>query len=152
MSVQSRWPILHEWRGFPIPDLRQIPREHWLAAVRPLSGSHTADFALRQALAPIAHEDQQALRTEIILDEISGTRPGPPLEAVSSADLQIDHPPAGRHRRNSQQLNMRLTAAEHAALSDAARTVGLKPTQLARTFVLNGTRRLLYEVRSREEA
>lgn len=152
MSVPSRWPILHEWQGFPIPDLRQIPREQWKAAVRPLRGSHLAHWARQQAISALAEEDRRALRTEILEEAISGGRPSAPLTRVSSADLLIDQPPSARRRVNSQQLNMRITAAEYEALADAASLSGLKPTQLARTFVLNGTRRLLHEARSRDLA
>ncbi len=44
-------------------------------------------------------------------------------------------------------MNIRLYGRDHAALVEVARLVGAKPTELARTFVVRGARRVLYEQR-----
>jgi len=152
VSITSRWPILYEWQGFPIPDLRQIPPEDWVRAVRPLRGSYLAESAREQAIGALDDADRQALRIRIIEELTSGQAPPLPLDAVSGTDLLVDAPPPGRRRVNSQQVNLRITAQEYLALADAAQLSGLRPTQLARTFVLNGTRRLLHEARVQAEA
>ena len=145
------WPVKTEVNGVPVPDLSRIPREDWVAALRPLYGNR---IAFTSAVNSVAAADYFPILAETMADELDRAR-RPALDEVSSADLQLPQPEPDprrvrRTRPSRRQLNVGFSPGEYAALADAARIAGLKPTQLARTFVLNGTRRLLHEARSQQ--
>jgi len=147
-----RWPLKVELWGIPIPDLRRIAQDDWIAAVRPLYDNVDG---LNAAIRSAPSVEQWPLRWRIAEDQVANPPPPPrPPTQVSSADLQLPDPDARVRpkpkRAGPRQISMRLSVAEYARLVEAARIAGLKPTQLARTFVLNGTRRLLYEAKSQE--
>ena len=66
------------------------------------------------------------------------------------AALRTGHPlpsprPAHASARSSVQVNLRLRRDDHERLAHAATAVGLKPTTLARSLVLNGAAMILRE-------
>jgi hypothetical protein len=125
-------------------DLEAIPRDLWRQALAPLHrqqrtwlASQLRDKRLRAEAMELAIEldfaedDRKNARLEA---RHRARRTGAPLPTPSG-----DHP-AGR---GTVQVNMRLRRDDHARLAEAAATVGLKPTTLARALVLNGAAQIL---------
>ena len=59
--------------------------------------------------------------------------------------VAIPAPEAAWRSRKGVQVNVRLNRADHQRLVEAAALMGATPTQMARIFIVNGTRRALRE-------
>ena len=124
----------------PVPDLRKVPQRRWREVLMPLSPP-----ARRRAVHFVAWEDHSRAVTLINeLDmEFPDTRWGiaVPPEQVRT---RIPFPDAATSEgRRGRQLNVRLRPDDHARLEYAADLLALTPTQLARTFIVNGVLQLL---------
>jgi hypothetical protein len=114
--------------GEGLPLLAEIPRERW-----------------GEALKPLPHR----LRRQVVTQQRAG------LEGIALvARLELEDPVPGlvtprppsapvAGRADRRQVNLKLEADQHERLRQAARTLGLAPTQLARLLVLRGVDEML---------
>lgn len=117
----------------------------------------------RQTLAPVRRQQRmwlarrvpdQALR-ELAIDlasnlEMAEADAADARRRATNAALRTGYPlpspgPGRAAARSSVQINIRLRRDDHERLSHAATAVGLKPTTLARSLVLNGAAMILRE-------
>lgn len=127
-------------------ELEKIPREFWEPILAPFHRSVRAGIAhrvpdgrLRELAFEVAVEiDHAAADARNARDEAryAARRTGYPLPAPG---------PEHATARATIQVNIRLRADDHERLADAARSVGLRPTTLARALVLNGAAQILRE-------
>ncbi len=151
-SFEIEFPI-HSWyRGEAVPDLRRVDRGRWREALTPLS--HAARVIAARA-APkrgfLDPEDAMILVARLELED--GRRQAALARSASSPPTQT--PPRARapgEARTTRQVNVRLSRRQFSDVAEAAALLGMKPTQLARQFILSGTGRLLYERRRQEQA
>lgn len=132
-------PIRGYNRGEPIPDLSVLPQERWREVLTPLS-PYT-----RQLAKGTVGSMSDALAANILVGDLLVTAPAPSL-AVAPAPMprSVADPPARGSRR---QVNFRLSADEHARLTQAARAFGMRPGALARLLTVRGVDRAVYEER-----
>ena len=151
-SFQIDFPIRSWFRGEPVPDLRKIDRARWREALTPLSHAARLEAARgapkRRFLEP---EDAMILVTKMELED--GARHSA-LGRVAARPPTQPPPRVGEAGavRTTRQMNVRLSLRQFADLANAAALLGMKPTQLARQFILAGTGRVLYEHRRQEQA
>ena len=99
----------------------------------------------------VTGEEVRRLRILVAgLELDDGDRERHKVEAIASGAHAPTVPqvegPRGAGRR-TRQVNFALGRDEHAQLAAAARSVGLRPTQLARQLVMSGVRRMRFEER-----
>src|SRR2546423_8025823 len=150
-SFEIDFPIRSWYRGEPVPALRKIDRSRWREAVTPLS--HGARMEGAQA-APkrgvLDPEDAMILVTKMELED-GGRRTA--LGRVAERPPTQTPPRASTGEvRNTRQMNVRLSLRQFAELATAAALLGMKPTQLARQFILAGTGPVLYQHRRQAPA
>lgn len=151
-SFEIDFPIRCVVDGEPIPDLSKIDRARWREALLPLTHRARVRAARmtpkRGFLDP---DDPMLLVTRLELED--GGRRDAARQAASFPPTQTPpRPHAESARRTTRQLNVRLSHRQFAEIERAATLLGLKPTQLARQFILTGAGRVLYEDRRREQA
>lgn len=121
--------------GEPVPDLARILRGRWRQVLAPVS-----EDVLRQAIGGLRSTKEVAAAMEAWL---ATPRRVPRATPVS--------PPAGDPRRpprRAKQVNVRLYQRDASALSEAARLAGATPTELARWFIVSGSRRMVSEAQT----
>jgi hypothetical protein len=134
-------PVLYWVLDHPVPDLMAIPEERWREVLRqvPDEHRHRAARVLPQPHGAnaimlwldLAREDQQRRQAA---DEKTAF-PGPlPRPDARKTRLGRDH-----------QISFRLSPAQYGQIIDAAKTLGLKPAQLARMLTLRGVTQILSE-------
>ena len=132
-------PIRGYNRGEPIPDLSKVPQERWREVLTPLS-AYTRGLA-KGTVGSMA----DAMAVNALVGELIVSAPPPSLAAAAPPlPRSVADPPArgGRH-----QVNFRLSADEHARLTQLARAFGMRPGPLARLLTVRGVERALYEER-----
>jgi hypothetical protein len=123
--------------GDPVPDLKRIPRERWPDALALVSSEARA--VAGQAFLG----DPEATMYIVQLDlELPPARWKPATPAPSIPAARVRGAGGGEFGR---QLNVRLRPDDHEALARAARLFAMTPTQLARTFIVDGARQALAE-------
>jgi hypothetical protein len=137
----SELPIAYHFRGEPIPDLSAMERAGWRAALQPL----TPQGRWRACQTARDSHDARMVLVELELDE--SDRQDEMAEAVAQAP-SLPVPPATTPARERFQVNVRLDRADHGRLVEAAGLLGATPTQMARIFIVNGTRRALHDAQS----
>jgi hypothetical protein len=127
-------------------ELERIPRRLWEQTLAPLRRQQRVwiahqirDKRLRELATDLVFEfDMDECVRRRVREEAcfaarrTGTSPPPP-----------DSDPAAI--RSTVRIDVRLRQDDHVRLTQAATAVGLKPTTLARTLVLNGAARILRE-------
>jgi hypothetical protein len=125
-------------------ELEKIPRHLWeqtLAALLPPQRIYIANQVKNERLRDHAHQ--------IAFDLFLASADRRNAEAKARHDaLRAGHPLPAPHfahpaNRASVQVNLRLRRDDHTKLAQAAEAVGLKPTTLARSLVLNGVAMIL---------
>ena len=121
--------------GVRVPDLHLIADDAWTAVLTPLPEAQRIEAALNPNLRE---------RGMPALDLAFSMGPSATDRARSSIDdpIRVPVPRPGR-RRSPRQVNVRVTDTEYEDLAVAAHLLGARPAQLARMFVLSGTRRAL---------
>jgi hypothetical protein len=137
----SDLPIAFHYRGEPIPDLGRIARADWQAALEPLTEEGRTQAC---KTAPDALEARSVV-IEMELDEFDR---GQEMARTVAQSASIPAPEASTHARERFQVNVRLNRRDHGRLAEAAAVMGATPTQLARIFIVNGTRRALHDAQS----
>jgi len=132
--------------GYSSIELEKIPRRFWEQTLAPLGrqqrtwiARRIADAELRDVAMELAFELDMAESGEAdarARARHAALRTGHPLPSP---------PPAHATARSSVQVNLRLRRDDHERLSQASAAVGLKPTTLARSLVLNGAAMILRE-------
>lgn len=127
-------------------ELEKIPRRLWEQTLAPLHRQQrmwvalqVSDERLREVATLLAVElDMAECARQNARDEarFEARRTGAPLPAPHA-----DHAVT----RSTVQVNLRLRRDDHARLTQAAASVGLKPTTLARALVLNGATKILQD-------
>jgi hypothetical protein len=125
-------------------ELEKIPQHLWeqtLVPLRPIQRLWVADEVVDDELRKLAQDQAFAL------NRMAGDEANDRARARHAA-LRTGHPlpsPAATHAsaRSSVQVNLRLRGDDHQRLVQAAEAVGLKPTTLARSLVLNGAAMIL---------
>jgi AraC-like DNA-binding protein len=82
---------------------------------------------------------------------VVGGEPIPDLSKIDRARWREALTPLS-HGARVRAARMRLSQRQFAEIERAAALLGLKPTQLARQFILTGAGRVLYEDRRRAQA
>ena len=132
--------------GSSLIELEKIPRRLWRQTLVPFRRQQRTSIALRvrdEALRDVAMQ---------LADEMADAE----LDARAARDraghaaLRTGYPlpspgPAHAAAMPSIQVNIRLRRDDHERLAHAATAVGLKPTTLARSLVLNGAAMILRE-------
>lgn len=137
--VHGDFPIRGYNRGEPIPDLSVLPQERWREVLTPLS-PYT-----RQLAKGTVGSMSDALAANILVGDLLVAAPAPSLTvAPPPMPRAVADPPARGARR---QVNFRLSADEHARLTQAARAFGMRPGALARLLTVRAVDRTLYEER-----
>lgn len=132
--------------GYSSIQLENIPPRLWKQALAPLHRQQRMGLALR-----VPDRDLRSLAIELAseLDMAEHEAADSRRRATHSA-LRTGYPlpspgPGHAAARSSVQVNIRLRRDDHERLSHAAAAVGLKPTTLARSLVLNGATMILRE-------
>ncbi len=148
-SSEFGFPVRELWSGEPLPDLARIPEDRWKEVLRPLSQA-TRRAAVNTVRTPQDAGKALTLVGALMLEDARS--PAPLTDALSEPPRLPA--PAARPVSSLQgrQVNVRLRRSDFAALRRAAEVVDMAPTQLARVFIINGSRRLLYERRRQREA
>jgi hypothetical protein len=133
------FPVKGVVAGEPIPDLRRIPRERWPEMLGQLS-----DRAGRLATSGMTSQEEMVAAMEAWLAAWKPTKRALPP--------RLPPAPARRPPRRARQVNVRLYARDAEALADAARLAGATPTELARWFIVSGSRRMVDENRAQTVA
>ena len=132
-------PIRGYNRGEPVPDLGVLPQERWREVLTPLS-PYT-----RQLAKATVGSIPDALAANALVGDLSISASPPSLAAAPPPmPRSVADPPARGSRR---QVNFRLSADEHARLTQVARAFGMRPGPLARLLTVRGVERALYEER-----
>jgi hypothetical protein len=138
------YPVRSVAFGEPVPDLRRIPEARWREVLPPLR-SESRRYAINSAPQD---RTRDALELVGLLEfEEPGRRWG---VAAKPEEVQTRIPVPGTHTSEGtrgRQVNVRLRPDDHARLERAAELLALTPTQLARTFIVNGVSRVLTEPR-----
>lgn len=132
-------PIRAYNRGEPIPDLSRLARERWREVLTPLS-----PYTRQLAKATVGSIPDALAANELVGDLIVSAPPPSLAAAPPPMPRAVADPPA---RGSRHQVNFRLTADEHARLTQVARTFGMRPGPLARLLTVRGVERALYEER-----
>jgi hypothetical protein len=140
------FPVRGWFAGEPIPDLSQIDPERRREILRPLK-TRTRHWAA--ATAGRRSPEALTLVTEL------GLEPEPTRASELQATAWTNPFPApaagpGRGRGTRPQVAVRLGPIQLERLQEAAELLGLRRTQLARTLIVNGVNRILYEERRRQ--
>jgi hypothetical protein len=132
--------------GHSLIELEKIPPRLWEQTLAPLRRQQRMTIALR-----VPDRRLRALASELAfeLDMADGRASDARARATNHA-LRSGYPlpsPAAGHAaaRSSVQVNLRMRRDDHDRLVHAATAVGLKPTSLARSLVLNGSAMILRE-------
>lgn len=127
-------------------ELEKIPPRLWeqtLAAVRRQKRygvvQRIPDRSLRALAMTLIHELDMAESAE------ADTRARARNAALRTGYALPDGGPGHASARSAVQVNLRLRRDDHERLAQAAAAVGLKPTTLARSLVLNGAAMILRE-------
>jgi hypothetical protein len=132
-------PIRGYNRGEPIPNLRLLPQERWREVLTPLS-PYT-----RQLAKGTVGSIPDALAANALVGDLLVSAPPPSLAAAPPPmPRSVADPPT---RGSRHQVNFRLSADEHARLTQVARAFGMRPGPLARLLTVRGVERALYEER-----
>ena len=126
----------------PPPDLRTLPRERWREELERVDHRRRMSAYFALAHDPALQGEAMQVIEDILLDIGLDAR-RPTLERALPY-LPVPAAPAPR-RGTSVQVNVRLRRDQHADLVEAAALLGLKPAQLAKAFIADGTRRLLIQ-------
>lgn len=132
--------------GSSLIELEKIPRRLWRQTLVPFRQQQRTWIALRvpdEALRDVAMQ----LADEMADAEFDARAA---RDRAGHAALRTGHPlpspgPAHAAAMPSIQVNIRLRRDDHERLAHAATAVGLKPTTLARSLVLNGAAMILRE-------
>jgi hypothetical protein len=129
-----------------VPDLSRIARDQWRAALAPLSQ------AARERASNTAGADVIEAKGFVLEMELDDLEARHRVEDAIKVPTVIPAPPVPEVRRSlaGHQVNVRMRHADHADLERAAEILGSTPTQLARIFIVSGTRRALFEHRRAE--
>ena len=127
-------------------ELEKIPPRFWKQTLAPLHRQQRMWLARR---VPDAELRDLAIELAAELD-MGEAEAADARRRATHAALRTGHPlpsPAPGHpaARSSVQVNIRLRRDDHERLAHAATAVGLKPTALARSLVLNGAAMILRE-------
>jgi hypothetical protein len=133
-------------RGYSSIELEKIPRRFWEQTLAAFGRQQRTWIARR---IPDAELRDVAMELAFELDMAECDAADARARARHAA-LRTGHPlpsPAPAHpaARSSVQVNLRLRRDDHERLRQAATAVGLKPTTLARSLVLNGAAMILRE-------
>jgi hypothetical protein len=132
--------------GYSSIELDKIPRRFWEQTLAPLTRQQRTWLAGRIA-DPELRDVAMQLAFELDMAECQAADAH---ARARHAALRTGHPlpspsPAHASARSSVQVNLRLRRDDHERLTHAATAVGLKPTTLARSLVLNGAAMILRE-------
>ena len=143
-ASEPPWPTVRHPDYGVIPDLARIDRAAWPPALALIperqaqqvlfgttSVETTPGLTLLGEAILLRFDIEDAVRTAARRDPVSPA-PGPV-------------PARAARRPGFRQLNIRLRLRDYETLARAARLLDQKPTALARTFVLNGARRVVWE-------
>lgn len=132
--------------GYSSIELEKIPRRFWEQTLAPFGRQQRTGIARRIADRELRDVAMQ-LAFELDMAECAAADA---RARARHAALRTGHPlpspaPAHAAARSSVQVNLRLRRDDHERLRHAAAAVGLKPTTLARSLVLNGAAMILRE-------
>ena len=132
----SDFPIAQLHTGQPVPDLHRTDPARWHELLAPLSPA-ARQAAIHTAATP--DEVRKAWELAGVLQLEDGERRDRLRRAAREAPSLAA--PAARPRATlaGRQVNVRLRHRDFAALTEAAALLDIKPTQLARTFIINGS-------------
>ena len=136
----SPFPVGGWFAGHDLPDLAQIPRARWRAALAPLSPM-ARDWCLRQQPFRI-FEGAYELVWELNAEDRRRRRA---MRKAADGTDAVPAPASGGGHRRVRQVNARLYDRDYHRLQTAARLLGARPAELARTFIVRGTARVLEE-------
>ncbi len=121
------------------PDLRQVPRHEWADAL-----ARVTHFARCRAAEALGEGPDFDHALELVFEAFieHGDHPRRPEVRRATPDLPVPRAD-GKPDHRGVQVNVRLRPRHHERLVEAAELVGMTPTALARTFMVDGTRRLL---------
>lgn len=141
LSSEFGFPVAGLSRGEPIPDLSRIDRDRWPEVLTSLS----PEMAERAVYAvPAIDQRVEALDVWLTL---------PPRPEPERRLPRFVPPPRARRRPHRvRQVNVRLYRRDFRALEEAAKLAGTTPTELARWFIVSGSRRMAYEERAQRDA
>jgi hypothetical protein len=129
--------------GHPIPDLAQIPQEHWLATLVRVP-EVTYSFALeglteeeRKVGIDITGEARLERHRRTMARQAAAARP----RGVPHAGVDGSGPGGGAAR----QVNFRVSPAEFRELERAARHLSLRPASAARMLTMRSVQQVLRE-------
>lgn len=134
-------PIAFRWNGHAIPDLAQIDERDWVGVLK----------TLRRPIQAVAVNTAPGGVSNYLYNHMAlFDRPPPISKAVEravSSPLGVPSPKVpGRPRR--RQVNFRIEHDEYDRLREAARRLGVRPTELARLFTMSGVNRALEDLDS----
>lgn len=127
-------------------ELDKIPRRLWEQTLAPFARQQRTWIASR-----VADEELRDVAMELAFElDMAESGAADAQARARHAALRTGYPlpsprPAHAAARSSVQVNLRLRRDDHERLSQAAKAVGLKPTTLARSLVLNGAAMILRE-------
>jgi hypothetical protein len=142
----KRPPLRGLWRQkHPIPDLAQIPREHWLEVLR-----RTHPEAAEYAHFDLPGDQQLDARLVAAQAWLDGPiTPHVPAEAVAYPPSLPGTGVEPSSAKRDRQVNFRLPPPVFAELERAAGLVHMRPTALARLLVTRGVTQILQEATER---
>lgn len=144
-ASEPPWPTVRHPDYGVVPDLARIDRAAWPPALA-LIPERQAQQVLFGTTSVETTAGLTLLGEAILLrfEIANATRAAASRDPVSPAPGPVQPPRAAR-RAGFRQLNMRLRLRDYETLARAARLLDQRPTALARTFVLNGARRVVWE-------
>ena len=132
--------------GYTLIELEKIPPRLWEQTLAPLPRQQRIDVVHRVADKELRRL-ASALAIELYLAEVRASDAGArATHAALRTGYALPRPAPGHPAaRSCVQVNLRLRRDDHERLAQAATSVGLKPTTLARSLVLNGATMILRE-------
>ena len=134
------FPSIEFFAGHYLPDLPRIPRAQWRAALAPL-GPMARERCLRQQPLEI-YMPVFELICQLDAEDVRRRRA---MRRAALATDAVPTPSAGAGHRRVRQVNARLFERDFLRLQQAAGLLGVRPSELARTFIVRGTARVLEE-------
>lgn len=136
----------------PVPDLARVPRGRWRELLTPINRFARQEALSRFRLSIGQGELGEWFEAFLLVGDLAKEdgRHRRRLRRAAEAMPGGGPVPAARPSpTRDRQVNVRLYARDFGRLERAARLLGATPTELARTFVVRGTTRVLEEDETR---
>jgi hypothetical protein len=142
VEMERSFPHVDLDGGPSVPNLKEIPRDRWVDALRPLSPSD------RLAATRTMEGREGFIAAQLALNELHGEdimrRKKALAESAPPPAPEIAMPRALKpRRRETRQVSFRLSPAEYEELDRAARLYAVSGARLARMLTMRGVRRVL---------